>query len=219
MEVRPCSLGASARQHPQVAGEAGRLVRVIAPAQFQVALDDVRIAEFAGEVAGVLVQDPGLLAAGGGAEDPRPLDGDQVVRAPTSAIKAVLPWPRGAGPRLALGAADRPPDPALKRLDRDAACGGEVSNVGAATHARKWPRPLLDRLLASGLLGRVEAAAIVGALLAAARAQLRRSAGGRLRDHPAAVLATPDRSFRHVSKSGAVLGRDAESNHGSDQTT
>ena len=72
-------LGRVGRQHPQVAVEVARLARVLAPAQLQVPLDQVRIAELAGEVAGVLVQDSGLLAAGGSAEHPRPLDGGQVV--------------------------------------------------------------------------------------------------------------------------------------------
>jgi len=69
--VQPRRVGG---QHPHEAAEHLRLARVLAPPEFKVAVDDVGVVERAGETGGGLEQNPGLLAAGGGAVDLGPLD-------------------------------------------------------------------------------------------------------------------------------------------------
>ena len=93
--VRPCSL-APRPEHAQVRVKWRGSLRVRAPAQLVVAVDQVRVAELAGEVRGGLVQDPGLrhdwLRR---SRRPRPLDGDQVVSAHGAPAIVVLPGASG----------------------------------------------------------------------------------------------------------------------------
>ncbi len=67
-------------ENPQVAAEPLRLVRVLAPAQLEVADDDVLVLKPQGEGGGRLVEDPRLLARGSGAVDGRMLDRDEVMQ-------------------------------------------------------------------------------------------------------------------------------------------
>ena len=82
------------RQHPQVAIEAAWLVRVLAPAQFQVPLDQAGVAEFAGEALRELVQD---FACSREAAAQNTRARSTVTRwwRATAAINAVFPWPLG----------------------------------------------------------------------------------------------------------------------------
>ena len=87
-------LGRVRREHPQVAIEPARLVGVLAPAQLQVALDQVGVAELAGEGRAYSNR---ILACSrlAAAQNTRARSTWQVVKR-DQRQQAVLPWPRGS---------------------------------------------------------------------------------------------------------------------------
>jgi hypothetical protein len=114
--VQPRRVGG---EHAQVAREHSRHAPIRAEAELQVAVDDVRVLEDAREGARGLEQDPGLLAARGGAVDGRVLDADQVVERDRREKGGFPLAPREQGDELTLGAGRRFGDPLLERLEAE----------------------------------------------------------------------------------------------------
>jgi hypothetical protein len=103
-------------QHPQVAGEHLRLLGVGHPAQLMMPVDDVRVAEIAGEAVGVLEQDPCLLPGRRGTVDGGVLDRHQVVQRDQRRQHRLAVAPGDQDQQLALRARGRRADAALEGL-------------------------------------------------------------------------------------------------------
>ena len=112
----PVQLGGVGGEDAQVSGDDVRFERVVDPAELEVADDDVRVLELAGEHGGGLVEDACLLTARGGAVDGRLRHGDQVVQRDRRHQGGLALAAGEEDDELAFGACGGACDPFLERL-------------------------------------------------------------------------------------------------------
>jgi hypothetical protein len=114
---QPVQLAGVGSEYAQMPPEHPGLRRVRAPAELQVPVDDVGVVEDACERRGGLVQDRGLLAAGGCAVDRGVLDRQQVIESDRREQRGLAVASADQHDRLALRSRDRGGDPLLERLE------------------------------------------------------------------------------------------------------